>query len=699
MPDMQTVSYVLHAETSGIQDLQLFRSELAGLKELQGSFRSDMGFGQQQRESIKATAVDLSGLEFQLLGLTDSIKVLETTMDKLATKAPATGGKLKEPFKGLDPIIADTVRTVRTLLTEFQNGNIKAGEFGAGMSKAKAELIAMSAQNSLGTRELQAISAALNIVAKSYGEANTASSPYLAGLKQQKLAMNEVKGTSMALNQEILNARRAWQEGKLDGEQLAEVMTSLGIRANALLAPLQAQKDAILGLGVPTREQALELQRLEQQITGFSQAAQRAAAGVDSGLGRITRGGFAAGVQSGMAGLNASIKETISDTQRLIEAEKAHTITREQAVLGLTDQANAQRAALRAMQDEASGLRLLGVLDVQQTERLGVLEAGERGYTGALAGTTTALEAQVKAQQAAAAAALRTQEQQQGAQRAAIGGAFGVRGAGGLNNAALAASFVSPEIGGLAMAATLGPVVAVAAAVGLFAKAVGDGIDKAAIFQRSLTQIGAISGQSAEQMNQYGAYIQHLSTELPISTQRLAEMGREAVMVGLHGPEGMRVYTETMAAFSVITRDANGNLGQTAEVGQEVVKILRSTGASTEQVTVGFGQLINGLVGLKTESGVAIPQVTALLKFWSSQGSAVGLTINQMAGLSAALIQTGARAQGAGGGLATFYKKAEDAAASGGPKLQKFADVIGLSSEKTKELLKNDPMAFLEQFV
>jgi hypothetical protein len=694
-----TVAYTLKAQTQGLQDLQLFRAELAGLKDLQGSFCADMGFGQQQRESIKATSVDLSGLEFQILGLTDSIKVLDGTMGKLGQSSSNAGQKTKAAFTGLDPTIAETVRTVRTLLTEFQNGNIKATEFGAGMQKAKAELIAMSTQNSLGTRELQAISGALNIVAKAYGEANTASSPYLAGLKQQQIAMNEVKGTSMALNQEVLNTRRAYQEEKIDAAQLAETMTSLGIRANALLAPLQAQKDAILALGVPTREQTLELQRLEGQITGFSQAAQRAAAGVDLAMGRITKGGFAAGVQSGMAGLNATIKETISDTQRLIEAEKAHTITREQAVLGLTDQANAQRAALRAMQDEANGLRLLGVLDVQQTERLGVLEVGEQGYTRALAGTTTALEAQVKAQQAAAAAALRTQEQQQGAQRAAAGSALGIRGAGGMNNAAMAAMFINPELGMVAMAASMGPIVAGAAAVGLFAKAIGDGIDKAAVFQRSLQQIGAISGQSAEQMNQYGTYIQHLSTELPVSTQRLAEMGREAVMVGLHGPEGMRVYTETMAAFSVITRDANGNLGHTAEVGQEVVKILRSTGATTEEVTVGFGRMINGLVGLKTESGVAIPQVTALLKFWSSQGHAVGLTIEQMAGLSAALIQTGARAQGAGGAMAKFFDTAESAAATGGAKLQSWANVVGLSAEKTKELLKQDPMEFLRRFV
>jgi hypothetical protein len=42
-----TVSYAIHAQTTGLADLQIFRAELAGLNELQGGFRADMGFGQQ----------------------------------------------------------------------------------------------------------------------------------------------------------------------------------------------------------------------------------------------------------------------------------------------------------------------------------------------------------------------------------------------------------------------------------------------------------------------------------------------------------------------------------------------------------------------------------------------------------------------------------------------------------------------------
>ena len=627
------------------------------------------------------SSASLSGLEFQILGLTDAVKSLGSNLGSMAQQASQAGSKAKAGLSGVDLSVTEAARSVRTLLTEFQNGGVSADVFSREMLNARGALELMRTENSLGTRELQLISSTLNTAAKAYGEANTAASPYLVGLKEQKAAAQSLSQTSAALNSEILQTRRAWQEGSLGAEQMDKAMQSLYNRSQALLAPLEAQKAAILGLGVPTREEAVQLERLTLQMNGLSMASQRAAAGIDAANNRITRGSLAAGVQAGVAGLSGALKVAVADTERLMNAERAGLLTKEQYTLALAGQTAAHRASLLAVESEALGLRELGVLDVQQTARLEQLMLAQNGYTASLART-------VGAQQAAA-----------NAQRAAAGAALGMRGAGGMNNAAMGAMFISPELGMAAMALSMGPVIAGALAVGVFIKTLGDGVGKAAAFQRSLQQIGAISGQSAREMNQFGSYIQHLSTELPISTAHLAEMGREAVMVGLHGPEGMRIYTQNMAAFAIITRTANGELGHTAEVGQEVVKILRSTGASTHDVEIGFGRMINGLVGLKTESGVAIPQVTALLKFWSSQGSAVGLTIEQMTGLSAALIQTGARAQGAGGAMAKFFDTAESAAASGGKKLQAFADVLGISAEKAHELLKQDPMGFLTSFI
>jgi len=496
----------------------------------------------------------------------------------------------------------------------------------------------------------------------------------IGGSRARTSGMNEEAAAMRALRNEANAARNFWQADRMNDAQTVAGMQKYNQQATVMIGVLEGQIAALKAKGVLNVVEEKELQNLIALQNGYSVTLKTTASTLNAISGQITKGSLAAGVSAG-------VRDAANAVALLNNQYKAGTISTAEYTSGLTVQRSALLGNLTAVQLETVALRELGVLSAQDASRLAVLVTEEQRLTAAAAQTTAALERQAAAQ------------------RAAAGAALGVRGAGGLNGAAIGLSFVDPTLGMAAMALSMGPVIAGLAAIGLGLKAFGDGIDKAAIFQRSLAQIGGISGETAEQMNHYGAYIQNLSTILPVATQKLAEMGREAVMVGLHGPEGMKVYTENMAAFAVITRTANGELGHTAEVGQEVVKILRSTGANTEEVTVGFGRMINGLVGLKTESGVAIPQVTALLKFWSSQGHAVGLTIEQMTGLSAALIQTGARAQGAGGAMAKFFDTAESAAATGGAKLQAWANVIGLSAQQTRELLKNDPMAFLQRFV
>ena len=165
----------------------------------------------------------------------------------------------------------------------------------------------------------------------------------------------------------------------------------------------------------------------------------------------------------------------------------------------------------------------------------------------------------------------------------------------------------------------------------------------------NLPKLKRFLGNLPAEINHFGDYVQNLGARLPVASKELLELGRQAVLVGLHGSESIKTYTSNMAALSVVLRDASGHTAGLEHVGQEIVKVLRSTGASAEEVNIGFGRMVNGLVALKTQSGVAIPEVTNLLKFWSSQGAHVGLTIDQMTALSAALVQTGARAQGAGG--------------------------------------------------
>ncbi|GGR16864.1 phage tail tape measure protein [Deinococcus ruber] len=710
MPE-QIVSYRLIASTTGLADLQLFRQELAAIKESQAGFRADTGFSQAQRDNLRATRQDFSGLEFQILGLTDAIKVLSTNLDTLGTKGSGSGKKIKDGFTGIDPTIADVVRSVRTLLTEFQNGGIQAGEFNTKMGQAKAQLLALREENSLGTRELQAVSAALNIVAKNYGQANTASSPYLAGLKAQKAAMQDNRAAAVEMNQQVMQSRRAWQDEALSDEQVVAVMKVHAEAAQRQIALLTQQREAIVALGVPTREEAAMMQQLTLEIDRYSLASQRANATMNSAQGRITKGSLAAGVRDGTGAANAAavpavneltaaterlvtqqkagtitgetlitslkaeetalrasysalqaqieaktrnstltleeagnvvrlvatqdtytaalarvraaltqaggmsaetaaLKASTTETERLINAEKARLLTRQQLNAALTGQVTSQKSALLAIESEMTALKNLSSLDVQQVERLAQLTRAQSEYTAALAGTVAAQE------RSAAMSA-----------RAAFAGGAGLRA--NVGNLGMAASFISPQAGMLGMLATLPPTIAGVAALGVaiggVVKLTKDGEGEAKALQQAYLIMTANGIQnikgidtSLNDMVNHGSDAEKMFSKAELATA-LASLARGGVK-GADAMKDLRVSVQLAAAEHISLDDATkrlyGNLqhfgleaDQAAGFGDKLARASHLSMASMDELSKGLnvaGQTFK-------ESGFSIDELLGAL--------------------------------------------------------------------------------------
>ncbi|SMB85770.1 peptidoglycan DD-metalloendopeptidase family protein [Deinococcus hopiensis] len=625
-----------------------------------------------QRELDQMTQKGTTTLNIRMEG-TDR---LIAALNEVAGRLDSFVGRQKiviQETQRVDGALSAAARGVGTLSNMYSRGAVGMDEFKSKSAALKLVLTGVTEAEGFLSKEAAIAEKALKALAAAEG-ATGASSPAANRFKVEAAAAREA-------SQSINTYRIAWQSEAVNDVTAAAEMAKREQRIRSTIVALEAEKTALMDLGVPEQAQMKRIQELTQLLNNYSQQLRVAVSVQNSINGTITKGSLAAGVAAGVQDLRATVRGLADETTRLQNAEQAGLITKRELAAALASQQAVMRNSLGMIQTEIVALRNLGVLDVQQTERLAQLAQAQNGYTAALART-------VGAQQAAAAA-----------QRASVGGALGVRGAGGMNNAAIAASFVSPELGMAAMAATMGPVVAGAAAVAGLVHTLGDGVDKAGQFTKQLSQVKALSGESATEINRFGQYVRTLSTKLPVASKDLIELGRQAVLVGLHGSEGIKTYTTNMAALSVVLRDVNGHAAGLEHVGQEIVKVLRSTGATTAEVNAGFGRMVNGLVALKTESGVAIPEVTNLLKFWSSQGAHVGLTIEQMTALSAALIQTGARAQGAGGALSTFFQRAAQAAAEGGPKLEAWGKIMHMTGDEAAALLKQNPMEFLRRFV
>lgn len=687
MTDSRTVRYLLQAQTTGTPALNTFATSLERIHTVQDKLRSQGAVLQRLREQ---TAAAVAGAEREAAATRQALAEKQRAENEYSrwrgqqlqrdeaaeiqsqqrrrASVRATGQETTR----LDALTQQAARGILNLTAQLARGAVGSEAYAQQTRVLGQHLADVSAQQGILSRETTVAEAALR---KLNG----------VNLKQMSTAVRQEMAVATDATKAANTLRLAWQNNLSTNERTLQQAALMEKGYRSTITAIEAQVAALRAKGVLDEAETRRVSQLTVQQERYGQALRTLGSIQASINGTIQKGSLADGVQRGtsssLAQIAASARQAAQGTKLLTDQQRVGLITNTELTTGLQAHVASIQARIVATQREILSLRELGVLDLQQTQRLAALTAANGSYTASLAAATAA------------------QERQNVAQRASVGGALGVRGAGGMNNAAIAASFVSPELGMAAMAASMGPWVAAAAGIAGVVTILGDGVKKAGEFGQQMQQLKALTGESAEEINHYGQYVQQLSTQLPLTTKNLAELGRQGVLVGLHGSEGIQTYTQNMAALSIVLRDASGHTAGLEHVGQEVVKVLRSTGATTEEVNVGFGRMVNGLVALKTESGVAIPEVTSLLKFWSSQGAHVGLTIEQMTALSTALVQTGARAQGAGGALSTFYLRAAQAAAEGGPKLQKWADVLHLSAEAAADLLKKDPMEFMRRFV
>ncbi len=496
---------------------------------------------------------------------------------------------------------------------------------------------------------------------------------------QQRIAsLRSEQAMAREATQTANNYRIAWQRKANDDATTAGIMQTLERRILAQKAALDAEATSLRELGVLDTQQTARLQQLVAMQNTYSQALRTTASVQMQISGEIMKGSLAAGVSAGYRDAAAGV--TLLNNQL-----KSNQITQGEYDLRIRGTITSLQGEVAATQAAITTLREKGVLNAAEAAQLTRLEAAERSYTASLAAATTA------------------QQRNNAARAGAFAQGAGIRGGAGMNGAALGLSFISPTAGMVASLATMGPQVAAIGAAGLViagaVKSIDDGVKKSIDFQRSLNQVGALTHESAAEMNQYGQFVQRLSGQLPIATNQLIEMGRQGVLVGLHGPDAIKNFTTQSAALAVVLRDANGHLGDTSKVSQEIAKILFSQGLSVDQVNKKYGETVNVLVALKTQFGAQIPEITGLAKFWSSYAHEIGLTNEQILGISAALVQAGARAQGAGGALTKIFQTAHQAAAQGGPALEAWGRAMGMSGEEVAKLLETDPVAFFTRFI
>ena len=317
------------------------------------------------------------------------------------------------------------------------------------LAKFDTELRAVTSGVQLQTREVAALVAqhqALGAVLQTSGLAGPAGNS-----KSRSSAINTEAQAAKMLTQEVSVLRNYWQAERATEAETVAGMQKYNSAAAQQLTAIEGQISALKAKGVLSTVETKQLAELIALQNSYGIALKSTASTMNTVAGVITRGSLAAGVQAGTAGLNSyktSLTGITNQTELLANQERAGIITTKELNLALKEQAASLRTGLAAVDSEVMALRNMGVLSLQETERLAQLTQSQNGYTAALARTIDA-------------------QQRSNAVGARAGFARGAGVGGSLSSIGMAASLVSPEAGMLGMAASLPPVAAAAVGVGL----------------------------------------------------------------------------------------------------------------------------------------------------------------------------------------------------------------------------------------
>lgn len=162
-----------------------------------------------------------------------------------------------------------------------------------------------------------------------------------------------------------------------------------------------------------------------------------------------------------------------------------------------------------------------------------------------------------------------------------------------------------------------------------------------------------------------------LSTQIPLSFADITGIATLAGQLGIASNEIVK-FTEATAKFTAtsgISTDAAGTA-------------LGRLNALLPDVQNNYNSLASSIVKVGVNSVATDSQIVAITTRIAGIGSAVGLTSDQVIGLSGALASIGVQPELAQGTITRVFTKIQAAIAGGGDALQKFAGISGMSAEQ-----------------
>ncbi len=181
-----------------------------------------------------------------------------------------------------------------------------------------------------------------------------------------------------------------------------------------------------------------------------------------------------------------------------------------------------------------------------------------------------------------------------------------------------------------------------------------------------------------------------LALEIPVSVNELARLGEQAGALGIQ--------QDQLTGFVKIVAELGATTNLSAEdAGNAIAKMGNIMGVSANQMSDFASRAGSAIVDLGNKSAATESDIINMAYRISGAGKAIGLTTQEILGLSTSVSEMGVNAEAGGTAVSRILLEMQSALAEGGDKLALFAKAAGVTSEEFRNLVKNSPIQAFER--
>lgn len=186
-----------------------------------------------------------------------------------------------------------------------------------------------------------------------------------------------------------------------------------------------------------------------------------------------------------------------------------------------------------------------------------------------------------------------------------------------------------------------------------------------------------------------GDAILEMSNRMPQSASAIAGVMEVAGQLGIRGSENLLNFTETM----IMLGDAT-NLSS-EEAATALARVMNIMGTSGEDVS----RMGATIVALGNNFATTESEIVEMTNRLAAGAKLAGFTEAETMALATAMSSVGIQAEAGGTAMVETFNALETAVATGGPKLEEFARISGMTSEEFIHSWGSKPVEALQSFI